>query len=81
MPTLGPLAISPDGTLWARRFTVGSDASPIDIFDPEGVFVGTLPEDSPFPIGFLPDGRILVSETDELDVQRLVVRTVEIGRP
>jgi hypothetical protein len=35
--------------------------------------VGTLPPGTPFPVGFLPDGRLLISETDELDVSRLVV--------
>jgi hypothetical protein len=73
LPTLGVLALAPDGTLWARRYEVGDAPGPIDVFDPDGRYVGTLPATAPFPIGFLPDGRILVSEIDEVDVQRLVV--------
>lgn len=81
LPMVGALAYAPDATLWVQRYTVASDPSPIDLFDPDGRYIGTLPEGSPFPIGFLPDGRILVSETDELDVQRLVVRTVQLEQP
>jgi hypothetical protein len=73
LPALAALAIAPDGTLWAQRYEVGEAPRPIDIFDPEGRYVGTLPPGTPFPVGFLPDGRLLISETDELDVSRLVV--------
>ena len=72
------LALGPDGTLWVERYDVGENPQPIDIFDPDGHYVGTLPDDSPFPVGFLPDGRILVSERDDLDVERLVVRSAEL---
>jgi hypothetical protein len=80
LPMLARLAISPDGTLWVQRYSVGEDPKPIDIFDSQGRYLGTLPEDAPFPVGFLPDGRVLFSEKDEWDVERLAVKTVEVGR-
>lgn len=56
----------------------GAAPKPIDVFDREGRYLGTLPAGSPFPIGFLPDGRILVA--DEFDVERLVLRTATFAK-
>jgi hypothetical protein len=78
VPAIDQVALAPDGTLWARRYEVGDEPGPIDVFDSDGGYLGTLPGTAPFPIGFLPDGRILASETDALDVQRLVVMAVEL---
>lgn len=79
LPAVGQVAIAPDGGLWVERYDVGDGPHTIDVFDSAGGYVATLPEGARFPVGFLPDGRILVSERDELDVERLVVRTVEMG--
>ena len=76
---ISQLALAPDGTLWVQRYEVGDVPQPIDIFDIEGRYLGTLPDDVPFPIGFLPDGRMLAVDRDEFDVERLVVRSVEFG--
>ena len=81
LPAVAKLALAPDGTVWAQRFAVGDEPLVIDLFDPEGRYVGRLPEGFPFPVGFLPDGRLLTSEKDELDVERLVVRTWAVERP
>jgi len=75
LPTVGRIALAPTGLLWVERYDVGDEPKPIDVFDREGRYLGTLPAGSPFPIAFLPDGRILVAEKDELDVERLVVKT------
>jgi len=40
-----------------------------------------LPADAPYPIGFLPDGRLLAAERDELDVVRLVAYRIEETSP
>jgi hypothetical protein len=79
LPMIRDLALAPDGTLWVRRYDVDEVSQPIDVFDPEGRYLGTLPPSSPFPVGFLPDGRILLSEEDELEVQRLVVALAQLG--
>lgn len=80
MPMIERLALAPDGSVWAQHHTAGDEPGVIDIFDAEGTFLGTLPAASPFPIGFLPDGRMLAAEKDDLDVERLVIRTVELKR-
>jgi hypothetical protein len=77
VPAVGELALSPDGWLWVRRGGPRESPRAIDVFDASGDYAGTLPPDSPFPILFLPDGRIAASEKDELDVTRLVVYAVD----
>lgn len=67
------LAILPDGGLWVERWEPGRAPGPIDVFDATGAYTGTLPDSSPFPVLFLPDGRIAVAETDADDVERLAI--------
>jgi hypothetical protein len=47
-----------------------------DIFDADGEYTGTLPEDSPFPVVFPGDNRIGYVDTDSLYGQRLVVARI-----
>ncbi len=78
VPTLSRLASAPDGTLWVRRRAVGEDVEgPIDLFGPDGDYLGTLPPDFPDPLALLPGDRILTSETDDFDVDRLVLSRIE----
>ena len=79
LPAIGQVAIAPDGGLWVERYGVGDGPHTIDVFDAAGRYSATLPEGAPFPVGFLPGGRILVSERDAVDVERLVVRTIDLG--
>ncbi len=67
------LRIDPAGRLWVSRAGPRPESTPTDILDSDGTYLGTLGADVPYPIGFLPDGRVLVTETDDLDVTRLVV--------
>jgi hypothetical protein len=76
VPAIGALAVGPDGTVWVRRRVVRGEPAPIDVLDPAGVYVGTLPAGSPFPATFQPDGSLIAIATDELDVQRIVVYRV-----
>jgi len=76
LPSIERMALSPGGHLWVQRYTVGKEPGPIDLFDADGRYVGTIADGSAFPIGFLPDGRLLVPERDEMDVQRLTIRSV-----
>lgn len=75
LPWIEALALAPDGTLWVHRFEPGQDAQgAVDLFDESGAYDGTLLAGTPFPLAFLPDGRLLVREVDEAtDVQRIVV--------
>ncbi|MFQ5703777.1 MAG: hypothetical protein ACE5HT_07125 [Gemmatimonadales bacterium] len=77
IPLIESVLLSPSGELWVQRFTVDRDATaPIDVFDARGAYVGTLVRDSFSPVILLPRGRVGIAETDELDVQRLVVLSV-----
>ena len=76
IPTTSQIALAPDGYLWVQREVVGERTGPVDIFDDTGEYVGTLPAETPWPLAFGSDDRILVLETDELDVQRVVVYSI-----
>lgn len=78
LPMIRRLALAPGGALWVQRFEVDDSVQAIDLFDPEGRYLGTLPNETPFPVGFLPDGRMLTSEKDEFDVERLVIRLWDV---
>lgn len=71
------LALAPDGSLWVQRRVPGEGNPPIDIFDADGAYAGTLPAGTEFPALMLKDGAVGVITTDELDVQRLVGRALD----
>jgi hypothetical protein len=73
IPTIRDLALAPDGSVWVQRWVFPDQPAATDIFDPSGLYLGTLVGDHPFPIGFLPSGAVLAVEKDASDVQRLVV--------
>jgi len=76
VPTIRNLMLAPAGELWVERRVAGSSGGgPIDIFDRDGQYVGTL-ADFPMPAAFLGHDRVAWIETDSLDVQRVVVGQV-----
>jgi hypothetical protein len=82
VPLIGTVFLSPSGELWVERFTtdftVDADSiPPVDVFDAGGSYVGTLVSESFSPVVLLPGERVGVVETDELDVQRLVVLSIQ----
>lgn len=77
LQSVDALRFAPDGSLWAIRGHVDGEEPAIDVFDPDGAYVGTLPPGTPVPILFLPDGRLVAVETDDLEVDRLVVYEVD----
>lgn len=77
VPAVRAVRVGPDGRIWVSRGGPRPEDTPTDVLAADGTYMGTLPANAPFPIGFLPDGRMLASERDELDVTRLVV--YEIG--
>lgn len=69
-----------DGEIWVQRR--GEDPSdnngPIDILTMDGGYVGTYPAGAlQMPAAFGPDGLVAFIETDELDVETVVVRRLE----
>lgn len=80
IPVVQGVTIELGGGLWVRRGHVAGEAAPVDIFGGDGTYRGTLPAGSPFPVLFLPDGRIAAIEKDEMDIMRLVVYRTGIDR-
>jgi hypothetical protein len=78
VPVVEGVRLSPSGEIWVQRRVVGAPGEgPIDVLDPTGAYVGTLPAGSPLPLLFLPEDRVALLETDDLDVDRVVVAEVQ----
>jgi hypothetical protein len=76
LPAVADLEVAPDGSLWVERTRVHGEPQQVDVFDADGVYLGTLPPESPFPVAFLPDGRFLALRRDEMDLDRIVIYRV-----
>lgn len=70
------IRIDPEGRLWVRRNAVAGQG-PIDVFDPTGAYLGTLPPDAPYPVAFASRSRFATTYTDELDVPHVAVYRIE----
>ena len=77
LPAISMGAIAPDGSIWVDRSRIKGEPRVIDLFDAEGVSQGTLPPDLPFPAAFTPAGDVVAIESDEMDVDRLVVYRID----
>jgi hypothetical protein len=77
VPAIRAVRVGPGGRTWVSRGGPRPEPTPTDVLAADGTYIGTLPADAPFPMGFLPDGRMLASERDELDVVRLVVYKID----
>lgn len=73
VPAIGEVALAPDGSVWVQRSAFVADSGKIDVFDPSGQYVGTLPDGSKMPIGFTPSGHVVLVERDDLDVERVAI--------
>ncbi|MFW6040044.1 MAG: hypothetical protein ACOC9N_03095 [Gemmatimonadota bacterium] len=74
MPVVRRVAADPDGTLWIERSAdLAYEAGRIDLVTSDGRYLGTL-VDATLPTAFGPDALAAYVETDELDVERVVVR-------
>ncbi|HSK20393.1 MAG TPA: 6-bladed beta-propeller [Longimicrobiales bacterium] len=73
VPAIRRIALDPQGGMWVQRAGIADEPQPIDVFAPDGAYLGTLPQDTPFPAAFLPDGRYAAVTVDELDVTRIVI--------
>ena len=54
VPYVKDLVLARTGELWVLRRTPEPRITRIDVFSPEGEYVGTLPAGSPFPATFRP---------------------------
>lgn len=77
VPWITAVRIAPDGHLFVRRRD--PDALPtrrIDVFDPDGAYIGTLPEAFPLPARFHGPDTFLRVERDELNVPVVVLHRI-----
>ena len=75
IPVLRDVLGGPDGSLWVQRNDNYGQPGRIDLFDADGVYRGTLPADSPFPIALGPDGLAAYVDVSELGVTELRVES------
>lgn len=76
VPVIENLALTPSSEVWVARTSAGPDPSEtIDIFATDGTYTGTL-AGYEMPLVFLPGDRIGLKETDQLDIDRLVIYQV-----
>lgn len=75
-PHVKDIALAPDGTLWVLHRTADDDVTRIDVFAPDGAYLGTLPADAPFPAAFRGSDEIVSVERDDLDRPIVVVQRI-----
>ena len=75
VPVVRGLKATWDGALWIQRRGEDpwDDSGPIDVFNGDGEYAGTLPPGE-MPDAFGPDGLAAFVERDEMDVPTIVVR-------
>lgn len=78
VPAVRSILASPDGRWWIPRGIGRPEDLPTDVFDAEGTYLGTLGPEAPYPTAFLSPDHVLDVETDDLDLQYVVV--YRIGR-
>jgi hypothetical protein len=78
VPVLARVVADWDGHLWVERTgAMPGEDGPIDLVDADGTYYGTLgPGSFEIPSAFGPDGLAAWVETDEFDVQHVVVRRI-----
>ena len=82
IPVVRGLQATWDGALWIQRRGEDpwDDSGPIDVFDADGEYAGTLPAGE-MPAAFGPDGLVAYVERDEFDVPTIVVRRLAAAGP
>ena len=76
IPVVLSLKTSWDGTIWVRhRGAEGTEGTRIDLISSNGRYIGTFaPGSTAMPAAFGPDGLVAFVETDDMDVQYVVVK-------
>lgn len=78
-PRIQDLVVTPDGGLWVRRRNPEPGDTRIDVFAPDGAYIGTLPGETPWPADFRGPGEFVTVEPDSLDLQHIVSYRVTKG--
>lgn len=69
------VALAPSGRLWVQ-YEGRQGERRIDLYAADGAYEGSLPEDFPMPMTFLPGDRLVLQLVDSLDVERVGVARV-----
>jgi hypothetical protein len=81
IPAIKAIALTPDGGMWLQRVDPGHSHPNVDIIDAKGEYVGTLPRNTPWPVGFLPNGNPVALAEDTLGVTRVIAYKVNTNPP
>ena len=76
IPVIAEVRTTPDGLVWVQRQSpvIEDEDGVIDVFDPEGSYVGTFPRGGlRMPAAFGPGGLVAYWEIDDLDIPSIVV--------
>ena len=76
VPVIGRIRTTPDGFVWVRRQDPVNEDNDglIDVFEPEGTYIGTLPRGGlGMSRAFGPGGLVAYWEIDEMDIPSVVV--------
>ena len=73
VPPIARVAVSPRGEIFLQRWAPQGEPRLIDVLTSDGGFLGTLAAGFPFPMAFLGEDRIVVTEEDELEMTSVVV--------
>jgi hypothetical protein len=77
LPAFRRIEADSDGNLWVQRFRrPGDDSMQWLIFDPAGVWLGSIRGPAQFEITDMVDNRLLGIERDDLGVERVLVYEV-----
>jgi len=76
VPPIADVVISPAGEIYLQRWAPEGEDRAVDVLTQEGAYLGTLAPGFPFPEGFLGEDRIVVTETDELDLASVAIYRV-----
>lgn len=77
VPFVDSIALGPDGSIWVRRGLTADARHPVDLFDSTGAYSGSLPDSTPWPLAFMPNGDVVSAKSDTTTgVTKLVVYRV-----
>jgi len=77
VPFVRQTAVGPDGAIWVRRGVTSAKTQPVDVFDSTGAYLGSLPDSTPWPYAFMPNGDVVSAKSDTTTgVTKLVVYRV-----
>lgn len=76
LPAYASLAVSPDGRVWATRYTIRGEPGMADVYDLERGYEGSVELGGARPTAFLADGSLVSIERDADDAPLVVLYAV-----